>query len=209
MKTRDAALKKLVGIFALTAIALFVMAVSLFLIFINPSQPFVKILMYHSITKQEIDVDYPAIDKNLFMRQMDYLSKHDYEPVFMSDVIKRYKEGKIIPSKWVVLTFDAGYPDFYDEVYPLLKRYKFRATVFAITSCIDNGCLTWGQLQELKDSGLVEIGSHSMGHPPLTCIKLSEAKKEIVKSKAILEERLGGGAGSLPSVILMAQLTAR
>lgn len=56
---------------------------------------------------------------------------------------------------------------------------------------VENGCPSWEQLREMRDSGLVEIGSHSVGHPALTCLSLPEAKREIVMSKTVLEEKLG------------------
>jgi peptidoglycan/xylan/chitin deacetylase (PgdA/CDA1 family) len=89
------------------------------------------------------------------------------------------------------LTFDVERPDFYSDVYPLLKKYGFKATVFVRTDYVENGCPSWEQLREMRDSGLVEIGSHSVGHPVLTCLSLPEAKREILMSKAILEEKLG------------------
>lgn len=48
----------------------------------------------------------------------------------------------------------------------------------------------------MRESGLVEIGSHSVGHPALTCLPLAQAKNEIVISKAILEENLGSSVST-------------
>ncbi len=177
--------------FAFRCSILFAIALVLFLCLSTHLQPFARILVYHSVSNQNSNVGYPTIEKKLFMRQMDYLAKHGYEPVFLSTMIHRYSGGKKNSAKSLVLTFDDLHVDFYDTVYPVLKRYKFKATVFVFTCGIGQGYLTWEQLREIKNSGLVEIGSHSVNHPPLTCIELSEAKKEIVMSKSILEERLG------------------
>ena len=184
-------MKKIAGFFSLACIAMFVIALFLFLIFIYPNQPIARILLYHSVMKAASSSE-PVISIDLFKRQLDYLSAHGYKPVFLKTVIQRHKTGRTIPSSWVVLTFDGGYGDFYTNVYPLLKIYKFRATLFPITSSIgQEGNVTWGQLEEMQDSGLVEIGSHSHNHYPPTCLALPDSKKEKTLSKAILEKKLG------------------
>ncbi|MCP4650119.1 MAG: polysaccharide deacetylase family protein [PVC group bacterium] len=51
--------------------------------------------------------------------------------------------------------------------------------------------LNWEEIKQMQQSGLVEIGAHSITHPILTKISSEQAKEEIVKSKQILEEKLG------------------
>ena len=51
---------------------------------------------------------------------------------------------------------------------------------------------SWEQLREMQDSGLVEIGSHTCTHRRLLASLPPEtAHREIVHSKAILEDNLG------------------
>lgn len=183
-------MSKLVRNFIFVGIVLFVIMLTSFLVFIHPYQPYAKILLYHSVSDQNDNRDSTAISIDLFKRQMDYLSKHNYQPVFLDTIIQRYEEGKKVPAKWVVITFDAWYDDFYHNVYPILKRYNFKATLFVITSSIEEGGVAWEQLRQMKDSGLVEIGSHSHEHLSAFCSSLSEVNNDIVKSKAVLEKKL-------------------
>jgi len=166
-------------------------AIVVFFLFIYPNQPLAKVFLYHSVTNQEVN-DQPDIGVKLFERQLDYLSKHGYETVFLSTVAYKYNVEKKVPANWVVLTFDGGNEDFYTNVYPLLKKYKMKATLFVVTSLIGDAFVTWDQLKEMKASGLVEIGSHSQNHLAATCASLEEIKKDTIGSKAILEEHLGG-----------------
>lgn len=124
---------------------------------------------------------------------MKYLAEHGYEPVFLSRVIRRHKQGKNIPSNWVVLTFDDGKKDFYSEVYPLLKAHGFKAVLFVSPGRLEltDEFLTWEQLKEIHSGGLVEIGSHGLYHDPLTRLSPPEAEERIRRSKAVLEEKLG------------------
>jgi len=174
-------------------IILFVTISALFLSLVHPFRPIANILLYHSIAAQGGGTDPLIIDKKLFARQMQYLSKHGYETVFLSTVVQKHKTGKKIPDQWVVLTFDDSRKDFYDQVYPVLKEYGLKATLFISPRRLepsDEFC-TWAQLKEIKNSGLVEIGAHGLYHDPLTRLAPPEAKERIRRSKAVLEEKLG------------------
>jgi len=68
----------------------------------------------------------------------------------------------------VVLTFDDGYKGNYDVLFPLLKKYRARATIFLIVGKVVErrrpatpGALTWDEVREMVASGLVEIGTHT------------------------------------------------
>ena len=64
-----------------------------------------------------------------------------------------------------MLTFDDGYDDNYRELFPLLKQYNLKATVFIIVDDLGKSHkLTKEQVKEMSDSGLVSIQSHTMSH---------------------------------------------
>ena len=50
--------------------------------------------------------------------------------------------------------------------------------------------LTWEQLGEMVESGLCTVGSHSMTHPGLTRVSLTEVKWELSESKRVIEAHL-------------------
>jgi peptidoglycan/xylan/chitin deacetylase (PgdA/CDA1 family) len=183
-------MSRLVRILSFVSIGLFVVMLSLFLIFVYPNRPIAKILMYHSVTDGTYHSG-PDISIDLFKRQLDHLKQHGYEPVFLKTIIQRHNNHKTIPPRWVALTFDGGYDDFYTHVYPLLRKYNVKATVFPVVSSIESeGFVTWAQLKEMEESGLVEIGSHSFNHLPATCLSVADAKEEKELSKAFLDKRL-------------------
>jgi len=49
--------------------------------------------------------------------------------------------------------------------------------------------LTWEQVREMRDNGIT-FGAHTLTHPVLTKIPLEDARKEIVESKRVLEEKI-------------------
>lgn len=51
--------------------------------------------------------------------------------------------------------------------------------------------INWQQAAEMQASGLVDIGGHTCSHPILTRIPSLAARREIMESRRILQERLG------------------
>lgn len=51
--------------------------------------------------------------------------------------------------------------------------------------------LTWNQINEMVDSGLCTIGSHTHGHMPLTRIAPSDIEFELTRSQKIIQEKTG------------------
>ena len=99
--------------------------------------------------------------------------------------------------KFVVLTFDDAYEDFYSEAFPVLSRLGYTATVFlpkahiGETARIFNGtaCLTWSQVRELWSAG-IGFGSHTVTHPQLTTLRKEDVREELRRSKEEIEDRL-------------------
>jgi peptidoglycan/xylan/chitin deacetylase (PgdA/CDA1 family) len=112
--------------------------------------------------------------------------------------------GQDFPKQSVVLTFDDGYQSLYTEVFPILQKYGFSATVFLVAGFCskDNRwpgqpsivprmrLLTWEQIDEMARFG-VEFGSHTFHHPRLDHLPASALYDEIVLPKIVLENHLG------------------
>jgi len=106
-----------------------------------------------------------------------------------------------LPEKAVVITVDDGFRSAYTVLFPLLKRYNAKATLFVYTEWIGktSAALTWEQLREMAHSGLVEIASHTVTHTYPRRLKRSLSDEqfkrriewEFVQSKRELEQKLG------------------
>ena len=101
-------------------------------------------------------------------------------------------------------TFDDGFSSVYELAYPLIKKYKIKTMIFLITDYIGKaempknmrprpGCsfLTWEQIFDMYNSGLVKFGSHTATHKVLTECSKNEVYEELKKSKETLEDKLG------------------
>lgn len=79
-----------------------------------------------------------------FDSQMAYLSTH-YNWMKLSELIDCMKRDRPVPADSVVLTFDDGFRDNYDNAFPILKKYKIPATIFLATGCVTDGQLPWSE----------------------------------------------------------------
>ncbi|WGT62448.1 poly-beta-1,6-N-acetyl-D-glucosamine N-deacetylase PgaB [Variovorax paradoxus] len=121
--------------------------------------------------------DETAIDERTLAEVFAWLQHNDYHPISLQQVIDARADGKPLPSKPVLLTFDDGYRSAYTQVFPLLQRFKYPALLALVTSWLEvpedgnvaygdkpvprSDFLRWREAAEMARSGLVELASHS------------------------------------------------
>lgn len=151
------------------------------------------IVMYHSVIPAVPKAYRLAVSTKTFQRQMSFLKSHKYNIVPLETLAAMVRDKQKIPPKTIAITFDDGYKDNYTFAFPILKRYKIPATIFVITREIGRpDRLSWEEIKEMSDSGLVTIGSHATGPDPLIKIKSDkELKSQIFDSRRILTQKLG------------------
>ena len=135
------------------------------------------ILSYHEIAEknQALVPDY-AVSPTNFVRQMDWLKNNGYHFVGLGDVIADRQGKKPLRPKAVLLTFDDGYRSVYDHAYPTLKLFHAPAVIALVGKWLEpesgtvsfdgkavprSDLLSWAQIKEMTESGLVEVASHS------------------------------------------------
>lgn len=129
------------------------------------------VLNYHDILEEEERLppfDRLAVNKQHLEQHFNWLKQNNYHVISVQDLLDVIKGEKILPAKAVMLTFDDGYQSFYTRVMPLLKKYKYPATLAVIGSWLEQQTIPGGkplmtvpQIREVMESGLVEIASHT------------------------------------------------
>lgn len=159
-----------------------------------PRRGFVA-LMYHHIgtLNDPQDEQFPfTVTPQQFEKQLEFLQQHGYTVISEADVLHAYKTAHSALKKPVLLTFDDGYADNYTLLFPLLKKHGAHALIFLVTDRVGtDGYLTWQQIKEMHQSGLVAFGSHTCSHRRLRSLEDAQIAQEITQSKQILEEKLG------------------
>ena len=153
----------------------------------NKSLP---VLMYHSIDYEKGNE--LRVPKEVFREQMKYLKEKGYTTLTLDELYSFLIKDKPVPEKSVVITFDDGYKDNYENAYPVLKEFGFNATIFVITSTIDTdkGYLTSKQLKELEANG-IDIESHTVNHEQLDKLQYNKQLDTLKNSKDYIEKTLG------------------
>lgn len=153
------------------------------------------ILMFHYVTSRpdELPQDSNNIPIQNFEDDLKTLHDNGYTTLSGSEAEKVITQKEKPSNKMVWLTFDDGSVTLYTEIFPLLKKYNMHATGFIITGFVDNnqgGILTWAQIKEMKASGLVDFGSHTVDHPDLSTLSDDAQQTELANSKADLDKEL-------------------
>lgn len=149
----------------------------------------VPILEYHSIVQKKGNLY--CVDPAKFEGQIKTILNAGYKPITATELLEMWEKKDKVVSKPILLTFDDGYKDNYTTAFPILKKYRVKATVFLVTSFIGRpNFLSWEEIKEMQNSGLIDFQSHTVHHPNLQKLKAEEVKNEFVVSKQILEERL-------------------
>ena len=90
------------------------------------------IVMYHYVRDLAAS-RFPTIrglEKADFAGQLDYIQAH-YEVVGTRQIVDAIREGKALPSNACLLTFDDGYVDHYEIVFPMLVSRGLTGSFFA------------------------------------------------------------------------------
>jgi peptidoglycan/xylan/chitin deacetylase (PgdA/CDA1 family) len=155
-------------------------------------------MMYHNIGSDKY-----SNDLELFKKHLSYIKE--------SFIVTLPQEN--LSGKNICLTFDDGFYNFYEYVFPLLKELNLKAILAVPTKFIlDDTTIpkesrlsikhdetyaqmdkapfcTFKELQEMSQSGFVKLASHSHSHVDLSTCK--DLEFELQKSKELLEQKCG------------------
>ena len=163
----------------------------------------IPILMYH-----QVDTPPPSgtpmrglvVSPRSFARQMAMLRLMGYQGVSMRD-LEPWLRGER-HDRVVGITFDDGYRNNLLQALPVLRRNRFTATCYAVSSA-SGDWNTWDAAQGVPRAALMDksdfkqwlaagmdVGAHTRRHLDLTTIDDTTALDEIAGSKKELESAL-------------------
>lgn len=141
------------------------------LLFSLPAYAKVMVLAYHDVGKisyklnnKEVANPWSITPGNL-QAHFEYFKKHHYRILSPAEYLQQ--GNNFSGNKNVLLTFDDGNESFYNVVFPLLKQYGYHAIVAINNEWFNykpndiKSLLSVKQMQEMQQSGLVTIVSHT------------------------------------------------
>lgn len=140
----------------------------------------VPVLMYHAVEAEPWGYEDLFVNPQDMESHLVYLLENGFDPIFFEDLDQADQYDKP-----VILTFDDGYLNNYQNLYPLLQKYQVKATIFVVTSSIGQyeTSMTPEQVKELSDSGLVSIQSHTVHHQRLGTLDAETQEAEMLQSR--------------------------
>lgn len=148
----------------------------------------IPILMYHAIAEEPTtEMTELFVRPSEMEKQIKYLVDNGFQTITFEDL-----DNIGAFPKPVMITFDDGYECNYNILFPLLKKYNVKATIFAVAGSVwSKGRLSESQIKEMSDSGLVSIQSHTVSHPDLTSLEADKLDYELSESKERIEKLTG------------------
>ena len=104
------------------------------------------------------------ITKEAFEAHLKLLKEHGYSPIGLDDVRAFYKEGKLLPRKAVLMTFEQSRKSSYFEIRDLLHTYKWKAVMGVVTSPMqakDAQVLLWPYMRDMMTMGSWDLAAQS------------------------------------------------
>jgi hypothetical protein len=129
------------------------------------------VLGYHRVAEADPDAAPGLISATpeQFAAQMDHVQRW-FTPIALMDLLDYVIEGRRLPERPLLITFDDGYRDNFDVALPVLRARGLPAVLFVTTGLVDSAGLPWWDrawralercrrpAAELPEIGPVELG---------------------------------------------------
>ncbi|RAI79919.1 intercellular adhesin biosynthesis polysaccharide N-deacetylase [Macrococcoides goetzii] len=138
-----------------------------------------------------------------FEQQLKWMKKHGATFVSEEDFLHDYNNKKFRKG-CVFISFDDADITTFKNAFPLLEKYQIPATVFVIAGQVGNKDFNnieladWEHLKIMDKSNLITFQSHTynmhemvLNKPIFNKVPPEQFKKDLVKSKKVLKEKLG------------------
>lgn len=126
------------------------------------SDTFVAIAYYG--INDEVSHGSQDIPTKVFAEELRLLRENGYTPIGLQDVLAFYKEGKLLPRKAVLMTFEQSRKSSYFEIRTMLRAYKWKAVMGVTTAPMhvkDAQALLWPYLRDMLIMGYWDLAAES------------------------------------------------
>lgn len=149
----------------------------------------INVIYYHDIVKCN-GCSFQQTNIGVFKRHMEYIISNGYKTLRfddLNDVTIKYNP------KSVLIVFDDGWKSNYTEIFEYMKSKGIKYNVYLTINEIDNNpdYLTWKQVREMHESGLVGFGAHTFNHVDASIIDNIDSDIEFNHANEKFKHELG------------------
>lgn len=155
----------------------------------------IPVLLYHRVGQT---VDPLTVTPERFERDLRLLKNAGYSTISLQQLQNFLADRNTeLPANPLVITFDDGYRDNYENAFPLLSKYQMEAAFFIIAGMLgQHDRVSAADIREMMDAGMT-IGSHTVTHRPLGELQAREIREELYRSRRMLEDAVGVSISSI------------
>lgn len=157
----------------------------------------IPILMYHYLSTPPSNADIYRQDLSVpperFAAHLDRLQAEGYTTISLYDLVAHLQQGATLPEAPVILTFDDGYRDNYENAFPLLRERQMTATFFLVIDFINKErpeYLTWEMVRDMYAGGMA-IEVHGLDHSTLRKRNRADLEFQALRSYETIQDRVG------------------
>ena len=101
-----------------------------------------SVVMYHYVRriKNSRFTGIKGLELDDFIEQIKFLKKN-YYVVTMEQVLAYYQLGEKLPNNAALLTFDDGYAEHFNHVYPVLQKYNLQGSFYVPAKTVLENCI--------------------------------------------------------------------
>ena len=160
----------------------------------------IPVLLYHNFVTKVPETDPDNFNyintPQSFEENIKTFLANGYTIISFNDLNNAYSGKTTLPDKPIIITFDDGYYSNYEYIYPILKKYNVKASIFVVTDNIGKELdgikyLNWDNCLEMQESGLVEIFSHSKNNIFYNKVPVRKLRDDVKDSYKEIEKYLG------------------
>lgn len=151
---------------------------------------YINVIYYHDIIEGEGN-NAQHTNVETFKKQMEYLVSKGYKTITFDDIEKG--EEITFKDKYVLITFDDGWVSNYSKIFEFMKERNIKYNIFLEVGAISKNpeYLTWDQVREMHDSGVVGFGAHTYSHVSMKDIETIDTQKEVEEVNNIIFKEIG------------------
>ena len=159
-----------------------------------------QVLMYHRVCPDSQAVTSRfVVSKDTFRKQMEFLALHGFCTPTISNILLGATENCNAGKQPIIITFDDGYLDTYENAFPILKEFGLSPIVFVIAD-FSRSVNSWDKdgalcnapllrpyhIRIMSESG-IQFGVHSLTHSSLPSLNDAELDQELCLSRTALK----------------------
>lgn len=166
---------------------------------------YIPVLMYHHFAIRNMGVGNGVVTTTKELEDhLRYFQSQGYKIISLEELdrllasaekdTRKEGLGLGLGKKYLCITMDDGYYSNYDLAYPLFKKYRVPASVFAVTDYVTEQIgiqkFTWSQAATMEKSGYMKVYSHTANHQPVEAGKEEDFLDSMQRSEETLAANL-------------------